>query len=321
MLRKKPVEFQADGGVSLIGLPILIVALLVGAIALGWLASFIGQWFYLVFFFPIGLGFGLVLVGVAVAGLAKMRNIALGALLGLIAGVLTMVTMHFFDYWRTTAGVPGAASVTFLQYMDRQATEGVVIGSRGGGFNLGYVGSWVYWIVEMLIVAGISLLGMAGSAMNPFCVKCDRWKDERKLGTVDHDNPDLIKGYFTEGDLESLREFIPLTSIPGRFHFTAHVCPNCRHREAIVVKLEDKTSDGQGQESTTELAQLTFPGAALRDFESMFGISRPRDHHDEDDDDEDRDDRRRRRYRDDDEDDREDREDRGRFRRSRDDRD
>jgi hypothetical protein len=87
----------------------------VNAVALGWLASFIGQWFYLVFFFPIGLGFGLVLVGVAVAGLAKMRNIGLGALLGLVAGVLTMVTMHYCDSWRNIASVPGAASVTFLQ--------------------------------------------------------------------------------------------------------------------------------------------------------------------------------------------------------------
>ena len=31
--------------------------------ALGWLASFIGQYFYLIFVFPLGIGFGLVTAG------------------------------------------------------------------------------------------------------------------------------------------------------------------------------------------------------------------------------------------------------------------
>jgi len=287
MMRKKPVEYEADGGISLTGLPVLVLALGCGAVALGWLASFIGQWFYLVFFFPLGLGFGLVFIGVAVSGVAKMRNLGVGALLGLLAGVLTMVSMHYFDYLRSLQGVPGGGdSLSFLQYLDQQATQGVVLGQRGGGFNLGYTGSWIYWVVEMLIVAGISLLGMVGSAMTPFCVKCDRWKEEKKLGTLDHDNPDLIKGFFTEGDLESLRPFVTQGSVPGRFHFTAHICPSCRHRESIVVKLEDKKSSDKEEETSTELAQLTFPGAALKEFEALFGGVRPRkeqDHQDDED--------------------------------------
>src|SRR5881628_3245839 len=45
--RFEPEPYQPDGGFSVVRLPLLMGVLLVAALALGWLASFIGQWFYL----------------------------------------------------------------------------------------------------------------------------------------------------------------------------------------------------------------------------------------------------------------------------------
>ena len=59
MSRFTPEDYKAEGGFSLLGVPVLLAALCVAAVGLGWLASYIGQWFYLILLFPIGLTSGI----------------------------------------------------------------------------------------------------------------------------------------------------------------------------------------------------------------------------------------------------------------------
>ena len=49
----QPEEHHSDGGFRLVGLPLLFGTLLVAALAIGWLASWIGQFFYLILLFPL----------------------------------------------------------------------------------------------------------------------------------------------------------------------------------------------------------------------------------------------------------------------------
>jgi hypothetical protein len=64
-------------------------------------------------------------------------------------------------------------------YMHLQATHGVSIAGRSNssGINLGYTGSWIYWLVEVGIVAGIAFAIMRGQARQPYCVQGAAWKD------------------------------------------------------------------------------------------------------------------------------------------------
>src|SRR5262245_30115975 len=95
-----PETYRPEGGFSLVGLPILLGLLCAAGVGLGWLASFIGQWFYLIVLFPAGIGIGLILVGSTVGHLAKMRSPGLGVLLGLVSPGVALLAMHYSNYQR-----------------------------------------------------------------------------------------------------------------------------------------------------------------------------------------------------------------------------
>ncbi len=86
--------FQPDGGAPFAGIMLTISVAIVSAALLGFIGSMIGQWFYLILIFPLGIGAG---VGAAVAFAlkqGKVRNPAVGVLAGFLGGVIAMLTMH-----------------------------------------------------------------------------------------------------------------------------------------------------------------------------------------------------------------------------------
>jgi hypothetical protein len=270
MSRFSPEEYKAEGGFSLLGVPVLLAALCAAAVGLGWLASFIGQAFYLILLFPIGIGAGLVFVGLLVGKPTKMRNPLLAGLFGLISSAVAIVSLHYFDYQRTIAGGPIPGINSFLDYMHLRATIGETIsGSNGkGGFNLGYIGSCIYWGVELLIVAFMATLGMIGAAVEPFCSVCNSWKKERKLGQLDPKEGD-VAALLREGEIERLKDHDP-SPTAGELVLNATVCPNCNADVPITVKLVSVTRNAKKEEERKELVHLTYPGEALADLEAVF---------------------------------------------------
>ncbi|MFT3878792.1 MAG: hypothetical protein QM703_03915 [Gemmatales bacterium] len=130
-------------------------------------------------------------------------------------GILAMMTVHFLDYrhfinereellavnplmknagkggrelWVNLNAPPGAerdllkrhlAVDSFFDYIDFAAHEGVTIqhgAGRQGGMNLGYYGTYIYWLVETLIVAGIVFGMTRRPAQEPFCHLTNEWK-------------------------------------------------------------------------------------------------------------------------------------------------
>src|SRR5262249_8509816 len=149
------------------------------------LFGLVKKWLFLVIVFPllIGLGEGgACLVGIRVG---KLRHPALACVLGIFGGILTMFFVHFFFFlFFRNAIAPGTA---FARFLNDLASVGVTISRTtggGSGMNLGYVGTWIYWIVEVLIVAGVSGAFCWIWARRPFCTRCNTWKTSRVLGTV-----------------------------------------------------------------------------------------------------------------------------------------
>jgi hypothetical protein len=291
-----PEEYRPDGGFSLIGLPILLGMLCAAGVGLGWLASFIGQWFYLILVFPLGIGLGLILVGVFVGHLAKMRSPGLAVLLGVVSAGVALLAMHYFNYQRflkerpelpaLLGKLPAEAKLgklgeaverlkqaravdSFPSYLDLEATRGVAIRLRGKGFNLGYVGTWIYWVLELAGVAVLATLGLRFGAAAPFCSACNEWKEDRQLGTLQGKGDEVAAG-LRSGDIEGLKKHNPAPT-GGGLIVTAAVCPNCKSASPIAVKLEEKTKNAKGEEEEEERAHLTYPGEALTEFEALFG--------------------------------------------------
>ena len=307
MSQFRPEVYKTDGGFSIFGLPILVLALGAAGVGLGWLASFISQWFYLILLFPAGIGVGLILVGVLVGRMTKMRSTGIALLLGLGSSCVAMTSMHYFDYLRFLHERQGVmelagdlnillkkaqkkekekekdavaaeaaaalqkmtADISFPAFLNEQAEEGVKITYKGrGGINLGYVGTWIYWGLELAGVSIMAALGLMACAMTPFCTACNDWKEDRELGTLRKKQGDVAE-LLTQGDLDQLKKHDPAPQ-GGDLLVTAAVCPRCKDQSTITVKLEEVTKNQKGEIEKKELVHLTYPGDSLAEFVSLF---------------------------------------------------
>ncbi len=276
------LPYRPEGGCDPARLALPFVAVPAAAAVLGWLASALGQAWYLILLFPLGIGMALAAVGAAAVCWARLRNTTLAGLAGLAAGATAIAAMHFCDYrealrlWRAgSVGVPQVlrdaldADDSFRSYLDANARIGVTVSDRSNttGFNLGYAGTYVYWSIELLVVAGLSLFGARIAAARPFCSQCGRWKQERFVGTLrEADDGDPVR-LLRKGHLAALLEYRPAPE-GGELALSAAVCPCCAKEAPIDVRLERVTA--RKKKPAGELAHLSFPGEALTVFEQLF---------------------------------------------------
>ena len=161
---------------------------------------------------------------------------------------------------------------SFWDFMDYQARQGVTIskaGAGGGkGMNLGYTGSFIYWGLESLLLAGVALAIMYGAASLPFCLACETWKDEKVLGGSSTTAANLGTAV-SGGDLAEVAGAI---ASPGgdTISMSAFVCPNCGTEAPVEVKVTKITVNKKGESSESQVAFVTYPGESLPAFESLF---------------------------------------------------
>ncbi len=186
------------------------------------------------------------------------------------------------------AGAPAAqrdlikrhmAVESFTDYIDYAAHEGVTIqhgAGRQGGMNLGYYGTYIYWIVETLIVACI-VFGMTRKpAQEPFCTLTNDWKVARcgdnflvpiEVGSA------TAAAALKEGDLGKLAEIKAQGANstghtePVRLYVLAS--PNHFEQCMLEAKLVKFVTGKQGKQEEKELAVATYPASALPSFETF----------------------------------------------------
>lgn len=277
-VRFVPLPYRAEGGCSLVRLPLFVAGVLLGGLFFGWLASTLGQVCYLILLFPLGVGMALAYVGGAAVRWARVRNPTLAAAVGLAGGTLAVLTMHQCDYQQTrrhlraqSAAVPDVVRQrlgtddSLRGYLDAVARVGVTVCDRGDtGFNLGYYGSWVYWGAELVVVAGLALFGTRAASVRPFCAGCGSWKGERVLGSLRES--DTVLPLMRRGDLAGLDGG---SAAGGRgVSLSAAACSRCGTEAPIDVRLE-RLAAVRGR-PTGELAYFSYPGEALSVLEQVF---------------------------------------------------
>jgi len=159
---------------------------------------------YLGFLFPLVMGFAGGAVVKAAVKEGRVRNPLLAAAFGLIAGILMFAAMHAVQYFSFRAefrnyiveeyGPLSQSELSqvdelidlylveetqvsgFWGYMLLRAEDGVSIGrvSSSSRFNLGPFLSWIYWLAEIAVAAGIAAYGGWQAAGKPFCEACDQ---------------------------------------------------------------------------------------------------------------------------------------------------
>jgi hypothetical protein len=205
--------YRPSGRIPLAGYFAMSVAAIVGGAAIGGLTHLISQLFYLVILFPIGMGLGgLMVMAIAITS-GKVRNPWVAGIFGLLTGFSIYGAMNYAKYTQFQDSMrseikqdvslkdanPDLVISEFLKsetnsdgvvgFIKYRAKQGVSIGKIGrNGGNIGEVGTWIYWSIELLIIQLIIVLGSIGIAKNPFCESSNEWyKDEEKIGSVPAD--------------------------------------------------------------------------------------------------------------------------------------
>ncbi len=156
----------------------------------------------------------------------------------------------------------------FVDHIDYSARQGVEIKKGGGkGLNLGYVGTYIYWLVEMLIVAGITFAMVRKQTTEPFCTDCALWKPYRRLGAFGGTS-DVAQAGVTSGDVNAIAAAQPgAINSPLELHVAE--CANCKRADA-AVKLELLSTNEKGNLERKVLAHTVWPAEAVPVLDNLF---------------------------------------------------
>jgi len=308
-LRFDATPYVPDGGFSVLGLVMLFVGLGIAGLVMGVITFYVSKLIYFILIFPMLIRFAVGGIGAFLVKRGKVRSPWVAGAAGLLAGILAMMTVHFLQYREfmeereamiqkdplfKNAGKGGRKLLllgagadikrrmdveSFPDYIDCAAHEGVTIqhgAGRQGGMNLGYYGTYIYWIVETLIVACI-VFGMTRKpAQEPFCTLTNDWKIAR---CGDNFQVPIEVGSATaaaalkEGDLGKLAEIKAQganstgQTEPVRLYVLAS--PNHFEQCMLEAKLVKFVVGKQGKQEEKVLAVATYPASALPSFETF----------------------------------------------------
>src|SRR5262249_37427200 len=147
---------------------------------------------------------------------------------------------------------------------------GITLVGRGGGkTNLGYVGTYVNFVVEYLFVAALCTGFMFSFARAPFCTECKTWKEERDLGTftlpfdeVPKETVDAAVDAFSKGKVARLVNHDPEAETIT-LSISAFVCPNCGPGAPVDATLKSVEQNAKGEPVVIDLVKITYPAEAL----------------------------------------------------------
>ena len=100
----------------------------------------------------------------------------------------------------------------------------------GSGSNLGYAGTYVCWILEAFVIAGMCIVLTHSRASQPFCVNSESWMTETEIVTLNCDAKAASK-VIQSGNLERLPSMFAANKETS---LSLYCCENCDHGDAIV---------------------------------------------------------------------------------------
>lgn len=165
---------------------------------------------------------------------------------------------------------------SLVSFIDHRAHQGVEIGRMVRGrrpTNLGYVGSYSYWGVELLLIAGLAFVVMRGAAAVPYCARCDNWKTAEPAGTF-HGAPQGVREALESGDLAAILRHVWGTS--DKLKASIFSCRQCEGLSEIDVRIEWVTVDDKGEDSPSTLCTVTYPGESLGSVRDVFATASAR---------------------------------------------
>ena len=168
-------------------------------------------------------------------------------------------------------------SDSFFSFMQFSATEGVSISHHGSsGINLGYYVTWIYWLVEVMIVTIMTLILVKEQTAEPYCTTCNIWKQKRPLGSFVAE-PSRAKIALESGAIAQLQQINPSAIVPlsaGLAVTMAH-CPQCDGQGEMDIRIDLLSTNDKGKPVRKQIAQVTYPPEAKVQLEALFAAPEP----------------------------------------------
>jgi hypothetical protein len=188
------------------GKQLLAISSVVAGIAIGGVAGFVSQWFYLIILFPIVMG------GASAAAIAwavkkgKVRNPLIAAAFAALSGLVLYGTMNYVQYLlfmqqqikEAQTYLPNSDRATINQFIDTalqsqtgssgvvgyiklSAQNGITITKAGrsskSGIHLDETLTWIYWAIELAVIEGLAIASAFAAASAPFSEDANDWYD------------------------------------------------------------------------------------------------------------------------------------------------
>jgi hypothetical protein len=292
--------YKPSNKVTSAGFQWMLLSSIIGGGAIGGVTHFVSLVAYLVILFPLCMGFaGGFVMSVAVKQ-GKVRNPAIAALFGAFAGVVLYGTTHGAAYLQfkqeatqqitqelgQVTNVPTAELIdAFLQektgdkgftgYLKYSAQQGVSIGRIGRqGNNLGETGTWIYWLIEFLIIDIIIAAMAYAAAKSPFCESCNQWYEETaRMGNVKATAAEDFLTLLKSAHFSKAGALIdPLQGVyPHSLEVSQAGCAGCKLGDrvltvnAIAVDKQGSTSFKEKVQGLISLSDYSKLEAALRE--------------------------------------------------------
>ena len=223
--------------------------------------------FYLIFIFPgvigvaggFGLNFGI--------QMGKCRNVYIAVIAGLLIGGLSYGSMHYFD--SRYVGAPD-----LLSYLQAMADEGYQIFF----IPISGVFAWITWVVELGIVAFLTVSMAGGSSSVPFCESCNRWFDGKlSIFTSNGETESVVSALYHQeyGRLKELED--KKVGERNRLELQLEYCEKCQGNGYMTVTsvLPKGDKDEKEEELVVTGASISQLGLStlLRDFQPLLANS------------------------------------------------
>jgi hypothetical protein len=296
--------YQPSNKVPESGFTWLLLSSVIGGGVIGGLAHLISLVVYLVVLFPLGMGFvgGRVMVNAIRQG--KVRNPAIAALFGGLAGLVLYGSMHGGGYLQfrqemseTITKQLGQADGSqtnqlvdlylkektgdtgFWGYIKFSAQEGVSIGRFGSkGMNLGETGTWIYWLIEFVVIDGIIAAAAYATAKSPFCESCNQWyNDKERIGSVNAQTSTSFLELLKNDQFTQAGAFIdPIAGIyPPNLEVYLQRSPATSPPSDFVLTVNSTALDSKGNLTETEVLQGMLSPSQYNNFQEAMTAAMP----------------------------------------------
>jgi hypothetical protein len=288
---------------------LLFLITLVGAPLLGGIVAFVAQYIYLILLFPFVAGAaGGFMVAQGVRW-GKVRDATVAAIFGLLLGLFVYGSYRYIEYflfrndvraeivkemeaefgWADATVADEVFDEVLLEETGKTGFLGKVLfdakigmsvaytrsasaalDGTDSGVNIGTTLTWVYWLFEVAVFAGVSSFMAMEAAKRPFCEYHDRWyKKEKSLGGVNPSQAENAIGLLNADDYAAFGKMLrPKTPVPG-VEFFIERCPGCQESDPILTTKTVKRSS-RGQVKRDDLAKQNItPAQSEQIFESI----------------------------------------------------